>query len=165
MTDFIPILQVVVFAGAAWLSGYITTFSVAIPHIALAPPLIAAKQWEDFYDRGKLSAPPFGLVLGSLFGYLSYSLGGLSSSQGRVYALAGVVTASTIPYTLIVMLSTNKKLQAYAAKDALSKEEKEAKVATQEVGKLLSAWGAFNAVRAMMPATGALLAGWALMRW
>ncbi|EJT98332.1 DUF1772-domain-containing protein [Dacryopinax primogenitus] len=165
--ELVPFLQVFAIAGAAFLSGYITTFSVGIPHIALAPPLLAARQWEDFYDRGKLSAPFIGLFFSLLFVYISYSLGGpFTSSLAALYALAGAATVGIIPWTLGTMLPMNTRLQAYAAmKESEVQGEKAEKSAQQEVRRLFAAWTILNSVRAMWPALGAALAGWALLGW
>ncbi|EJT98362.1 hypothetical protein DACRYDRAFT_24413 [Dacryopinax primogenitus] len=158
--ELVPFLQVFAIAGAAFLSGALLFYSHSLESHSLLP------RWEDFYDRGKLSAPFIGLFFSLLFVYISYSLGGpFTSSLAALYALAGAATVGIIPWTLGTMLPMNTRLQAYAAmKESEVQGEKAEKSAQQEVRRLFAAW-TMNSIRAMWPAQGAALAEWALLGW
>lgn len=80
----------------------------------------------------------------------------LGLRNGRLFWVAAALTVGIVPYTLILMKSTNDKLHRFAKK--AEKEE----LSTYEIGEseqLLKRWGTLNAVRSLLPLTGAILAG------
>ncbi|KZT56708.1 hypothetical protein CALCODRAFT_308242 [Calocera cornea HHB12733] len=157
------VAQVAALGLAMFVSGFITTFSVGIPAVALAPPLLAAQQWHALYNAGKARAPPLALTSFAAFIYLA-SLAGFSTPKGALLASAGACVLAIVPYTLTAMARTNGRLHECA-------QGKQGELAglrpvqEGEVHALLRKWTALNFVRAMCPATGAALGFWAVLAW
>lgn len=83
-----------------------------------------------------------------------------------MYALAGGLVVGIVPFTLVFMLGTNRKLQARAAqwretdvrgRDIDGKEE-------EEVRELVEKWRKLNLARAVIATTGCVISVLATLR-
>ena len=109
-------------------------------------------QWVRLYHYGHLVSPSMAIATFLIHAYTV--TGKRASGQPWIaYAAAGVVTASIIPFTLIVMTPTNNTLFR------LEKEIRvEAAVATlDQVRELVTRWGRMHFVRSLFPLVGAVL--------
>jgi hypothetical protein len=94
---------------------------------------LALTQWRPSYKRGTLMQAPLALI-GSLAALLSYSI-----NRRFTWLVGGILLLLIIPFTLVVILPTNKKL-----------ESRELDLRTAEAGNLLRRWGRLHAVRSIL---------------
>jgi Domain of unknown function (DUF1772) len=91
---------------------------------------LAVTQWRPSYKRGTALQAPLAL-LGSIFACLSWWL-----NKNPAWLIGGVILFAVIPFTLIVIFPTNKKL-----------ESEELNVSSAQADHLLRLWGRLHAVR------------------
>jgi uncharacterized membrane protein len=94
---------------------------------------LAVTQWRPSYKRGTLMQAPLALV-GFLSAFLSWWI-----DRSLPWLLGGTLLLLVIPFTLIVILPTNKKL-----------ESQELDLRSEEAGDLLKRWGRLHAVRSVL---------------
>jgi uncharacterized membrane protein len=94
---------------------------------------MAMTEWRPSYRRGTLMQVPLALI-GSLSAVVSWWLDG-----GRVWLVGGLLLLLNIPFTLVVILPTNKRL-----------ESKELDLRSEEAERLLQRWGRLHAVRSLL---------------
>jgi hypothetical protein len=121
-------------------------------------PLLA-QQWGIMYNRGKVTIPPLTLLPAALFGLLAYRNRSTSGTFG-LYVAAAVLGPTIVPYTLLVMGSTNNELEAKA--DSAAKT-----IAEEAVGDnthaLVDRWGLLNLGRAAIYVTTTVVGLWATL--
>ncbi|KAF8633065.1 hypothetical protein AX15_001540 [Amanita polypyramis BW_CC] len=124
------------------------------------------RQWSYVYDTGKTIYPSIAASSALAFSYLAYILRGRPDKFSKLYLTAAAVTLSIVPYTLGVMLPTNKRLEARAKhvgregmKSAEISEEEKAKREKEdrEVPGLMMKWAWLNAIRGIFPLMGAVI--------
>ncbi len=139
-----------------------------MPALLHAPTSTLVQQWQQIYDTGKTTAPPTALLIFASYAYVSYhhaqSLLPFIYGKWTSYAVAGVSTLAIVPYTLLVMADTNRKLYAKAsearllgsatADDVVSEHEK------KSVKQLVDRWATLNVVRAVFPLITAVVGTW-----
>ena len=109
--------------------------------------------------------PVIAVVSGLAYMYLSYSLyGGLNHPKAEMYAVSAILTLGLIPYTIIGLMPTNKKLfkKVEETKD-LSVQEKATEVGVpkgESTKELIDHWATLNFVRGVLPLLGASLGAW-----
>ncbi|KAH8698788.1 hypothetical protein BGW36DRAFT_448809 [Talaromyces proteolyticus] len=159
-------VQVLGITGAAWLSGNISVLSMnAIPRLAHsgrehgATLNLVAKQWNSIYDTGKAQNPPIAILITSSFLYLAWATrsGGpffrqARSSCARFYFAAALLTLSIVPFTLILMNSTNTALRKLAASS-----EESSRNADVQSASLLERWVTLNGIRGLLPLAGSVV--------
>ena len=108
--------------------------------------------------------PLLSLISASSFSFLSYKLvKTLNQAKGELYALAALVTISVVPYTLLAMVSTNRKLlgktsPAGASESVSGNHEREEVSNNDESAKeLLARWRLLNFGRGVLPLLGTSL--------
>src|SRR2546428_13935564 len=101
---------------------------------------VAAAEFPPSYRRGSVMQAILAAV-----GLLSSIAAWLAGSTFW-WAIAGVLLGSVIPFTLIVILPTNKQL----LNPALDRR-------SVQTGRLLTRWGALHAVRSVLSALALLL--------
>lgn len=111
-----------------------------------------AQQWAGLFTRGKALGPSVGLLSASGYGFLARRAASQSSSRSFLGAL--VLSIGIVPFTLLVMDTTNRALLRVAAG--------EDKLEDGAVRELLSRWRAQNLVRSLLPLTSAALGLWTL---
>jgi Domain of unknown function (DUF1772) len=101
---------------------------------------LAVTEWRPSYKRGTLMQAPLAVV-GSLSAFISWW-----SGRRLSWLLGGVLLLLIIPFTLVVILPTNKRL-----------ESQELNWRSEEAGSLLRRWGRLHAVRSIMGGTAFLI--------
>ena len=104
---------------------------------------MAALQWAPSYKRATWLQAPLA-VLSLLCGVAVWLLGG-----GRGWLVAAVLVGAVVPFTLVVIMPTNKRLLA-SDRDLSSSETRE----------LLVLWGRLHAVRTFLGLAGAVVYLW-----
>jgi hypothetical protein len=108
-----------IFAGAA---VYVNL--VAQPARLSCGVQLAVTEWRPSYKRGTVMQVPLALI-GSLSALVSWWFDG-----GWAWLVGGLLLLLVIPFTLVVMLPTNKRL-----------ESKELDLRPEEADRLLRRWG------------------------
>jgi hypothetical protein len=89
--------------------------NLGIPALGLVPLPLRLKQWPVIYDVGKFVSPPVSITSAASWAtaaWISYSRG--DYLDWKLYAVAALVTASVLGFTVLVMLPTNKGLRRRA---------------------------------------------------
>jgi hypothetical protein len=94
---------------------------------------LAVTEWRRSYKRGTLMQVPLALI-GSLSALASWWFDG-----GRAWLVGGLLLLLVIPFTLIVILPTNKRL-----------ESQKLELQSEEAARLLRHWGRLHAVRSLL---------------
>src|SRR5215831_13795284 len=101
---------------------------------------IALAQWRPSYQRGTLMQASLAIA-GTLLAISAWL-----STAGRVWLIAGILLGSVVPFTLLVIFPTNKRLENPAL-DASSETAR----------SLLVRWGHLHAVRSVLSLVALLL--------
>jgi hypothetical protein len=101
---------------------------------------LAVTEWRPSYKRGTLMQAPLAVV-GSLSAFISWWF-----DRRLSWLLGGVLLLLIIPFTLVVILPTNKRL-----------ESQELDLRSEEAGLLLRRWGRLHAVRSILSGTAFLI--------
>ena len=117
---------------------------------------------------GKNTAPKVALVSCVSFLYVAYGYYDhpfeSESHKWKLYAAAGVANIAIVPFTLLVMMKTVKKLLRKADEMAALQATEtvvEAGLTKEETARVLvDKWGMQNLIRAIFPLIGALLGVW-----
>lgn len=139
-----------------------------VPSILLAPSPLLARQWQATFDRGKVINPSIAVLSAISYGVLSYKLyGGLNHPKAEMYALSALFAFGMMPYTRLVMWSTNLALfRKYDQMKNLGVEEKATETGLekgQSTKELVDKWGTLNLVRGLLPLVGAVIGTWATL--
>jgi len=94
---------------------------------------LAVRQWRPSYKRGTMMQAPLAVV-GCLAALISWWF-----DQGLAWLIGGLLLLLIIPFTLIAILPTNKRL-----------ESRELDLRSEEAGYLLRRWGRLHAVRSIL---------------
>lgn len=162
----IRIAQTVGITASAFCSGSILSLSfLAVPAWLLAPAPLLVRQWQRSFDRGKIMNPAIAILSSLSYGFLSYKLyGGLNHPKAEMYGLAAVMPFAVVPYTMLVMMSTNQKLfEKHDEMKGMEVGEKATEVGLAEgesTKELVDRWGMMNLGRGMFPLVGAVLGLW-----
>lgn len=149
VTQAIGLTSSILLAGANIGASHLT-----VPLLYQQPISINTAFFEDFYTRGAVTLVPLSIISASASALAAY----LVPSQRTIWAAAAAATISQIPWTGLVMMGTNNRLNAIAA----SKNELE-KASKEEVVELLKRWRWMNIVRGSLALVGGLTALWAVM--
>jgi hypothetical protein len=121
-------LATALFSGAA---VYVTL--VEHPARMSCSPQIAIAQWRPSYRRATVMQALLAVV-GTLIAMAAWLQG-----DGLVWMWAGVILGAVIPFTLLIMWPTNKRL-----------EDERLETSSQEARNLLVRWGKLHAVRSVL---------------
>ena len=94
---------------------------------------LAVSEWRPSYRRGTALQAPLA-ALGSLLAFLSWWL-----DRDLAWLIGGVILLAVIPFTLVVIFPTNKKL-----------ESEELDLSSAQAEHLLRLWGRLHAVRSAL---------------
>ncbi|HXN22717.1 MAG TPA: DUF1772 domain-containing protein [Candidatus Dormibacteraeota bacterium] len=94
---------------------------------------LAITEWRPSYKRGSIMQASLAL-LGSVLAFVSWWI-----NRDSAWMIGGMLLFAVIPFTLIVIFPTNKKLQS-----------EELDVASAQAERLLSLWSRLHAVRAAL---------------
>lgn len=155
MDNTIRTAQVLGLTSSLLLSGVNIGSSVlTIPILYTRPTSISTPIFAEFYTRGAVTLVPLGLFSASCSALVAYLL----PSQRNLWAIASVAAFAQTPWTLLVMMKTNNRLNTIAA----SKDEQE-KASKEEVVGLLRQWSWMNIIRGGLPLVGGLIGVWAIV--
>jgi hypothetical protein len=147
----VPLAGVAALATAAAFTGAAIVISVAEqPARMLLSPRAALDQWAPSYAR---ALPMQGglAVAGGVLGLVAWQ-----ASGGQVlFALGAAACLANWPYTLLVMMPTNKRLQAM-------QRDKKAENEPRSV-ELMRKWGKMHAVRGVLGLVATSLFGAAIV--
>ncbi len=101
---------------------------------------VAVTEWRPSYKRGTLMQVPLALI-GSLSALVSWWFDG-----GRSWLVGGLLLLLVIPFTLVVIMPTNKRL-----------ESQELDLKSEEAERLLRHWGRLHAVRSVLSGVAFLI--------
>ncbi len=104
------------------------------------------RQWNLIFYRGHIQGPLISIATSLIHMFAAWRSG------ERLFAVAGIVTTSMIPYTWIIMRNVNSALF-----EAVQWSDHEKETRSEEVAGLVAAWSRYNAVRAMFPLCGAVM--------
>jgi len=108
---------------------------------------LAVTEWRPSYRRGTLMQAPLALA-GSTAALLAWR-----PEHNVGWLIGGALLFLVIPFTLIVIFPTNKKL-----------ESPELDVNSERAGRLLRRWGQLHAVRSVLSGMAFLVFLWMLAR-
>jgi len=132
--------------------GLLTLSTVAIPTILKAPSTATLlAQFKGLYGIGAALSPNLGLF--SLACALLHSY--LYPGPSRGLLAAGLLSAGVIPFTMLVILPTNKRLFEL---EEMSRKGGVADESRAEIVRLLTRWSWLNAGRAVLPFAGWMVA-------
>jgi hypothetical protein len=94
---------------------------------------LAVTEWRPSYKRGTVMQAPLAGI-GSLAALISWWF-----DKGLAWLIGGLLLLLIIPFTLVVILPTNKRL-----------ESEELDLRSEEAGSLLRRWGRLHAVRSIL---------------
>ena len=94
---------------------------------------LAVTEWRPSYKRGTLMQAPLALI-GSVAALMAWWLQG-----GAAWLVGGFLFLSVVPFTLIVILPTNRQL-----------ESQELDIRSEEADCLLRRWGRLHAIRTLL---------------
>jgi hypothetical protein len=94
---------------------------------------LAVTEWRPSYKRGAVMQAPLAAI-GSLAALVSWWF-----DRGLGWLIGGLLLLLIIPFTLVVILPTNRRL-----------ESRELDLRSEEAGTLLRRWGRLHAVRSIL---------------
>lgn len=151
--------------------------SLLAPPAAVLPTPTLLTQWLALFRRGLTLMPGLGIATAAAYGAVAYSASGGGGGNGAwvPYAVAGALVVAVIPYTLVVMRSTNARLIAAAttmaaastttgsAEGAALLNKPAAALSDPEARALILRWSNLNFGRGLLPLAGAAVALWTLL--
>ena len=149
-TSILRATSLVGFSSSLFLSGiYFTSSQVALPILYGLPVATSTAGFSTLYYRGFAVVGPLVALSSTCSGISAY----LDSHKRVGYAIAGIATFATLPWTRFVMWNGIQRLLAISADVKLQE-----KVQVADVEKLLDQWGWMNFLRAGMAGVGGVVA-------
>lgn len=144
-----PVLALGLVSQSIFFGGNIAISSIFIPIIRQkqVPPKLQVKMWEKTYDDASK------LMAGSAFvGFLCYMYEAYTANPGtairQAAVVSGVLSISVIPFTLVAIMGTVKKLKN------LSGMESEQELIHNNFGGLIDYWNKLSIARALVFSAG-----------
>ncbi|KAL2436722.1 hypothetical protein ABEF95_013508 [Exophiala dermatitidis] len=152
--DYLQAAKIIGVTGAAWLSAL--GQSKADDN---TPSTTLAKQWSYIYNRGKVQNPPVAAMTAGAFFYLAWSARTTApqSQLPLLYGSAAAATLGIVPFTLLLMNSTNSKLIRHTAASSKELSPGAQQSKDEEIVRLLGTWTTLNAIRGLFPLVGAVI--------
>ena len=127
---------------------------LTMPLLYTRPTSISTPFFSEFYSRGAVTLVPLSIFSATCSGLVAYLL----PAQRNQWAMAGMTTISQLPWTLLVMMATNKRLIAVSESQVLQE-----KAGREEVLGLLVYWARMNILRGSLALVGGLIGMWAMV--
>lgn len=111
------------------------------------------RQWARLYHYGHNIMPAVAVSVAGLYAYAALRYRAANNKQWLVYAMAGATTITIVPFTLLIMNSTNNTLFRLHDLAVASPE-------TEDLGtahELLVKWAWLHLCRSVFPLAGAIL--------
>ncbi|KAL9101876.1 MAG: hypothetical protein Q9163_002921 [Psora crenata] len=162
----IRIAQTVGITSAAFMAGNTLCISyLHVPSLLLLPHPLVVRQWKKSFDIGKIVQPGIALISMTAYGYLAYKMKGtLNHHKAELYGLCALSNMFIWPWTMIVMMPTNKKLfQKNYEATAISGSGEIAETGLEKgesSKELINWWATMSIVRGVVPLVGAVLGLW-----
>lgn len=118
---------------------------------------VMLRQWFSIFHRGKI-IPVAAVATGLSHAAVSYGRWA-QGRQWRGFALGGALTAALIPFTIALVMPTNRVL---AEAEAHGRSDK-SRMSDDKVRQLIRSWRDRNAIRCILPLAGAAFALWNLI--
>ncbi|OBT65091.1 hypothetical protein VE03_05229 [Pseudogymnoascus sp. 23342-1-I1] len=150
------VLQTIGLTTTAILAGASASFSIyTVPRLLESPTPLLLKQFKHMFAAGHDTIPAGTIVAATSLLYLAYDSRAAGSPAWRGYATAAVLALGIVPYTLAVMMGTNKVLL-----DRAEEEEEKVEAQAASVKQLLDQWATMNLGRSVLLASAAVTAAW-----
>lgn len=130
-------------------------------------PAYIAHQWRNVYDVGKMIYPALALtasILDLAAARVCYHSQGMGpeerSKTASLSVAAALLTTFIVPYTILVIMPVNRKLDAYRVPRAVEGKKGEMTGLPDDedaLSALLASWSRKNFVRGLFPLMGAVL--------
>ncbi|KAJ8059194.1 hypothetical protein OCU04_012165 [Sclerotinia nivalis] len=112
MTDVqlpIRLAQCVGITASSAIAGASLSISfIAVPRLLESPPHLLLKQWNNLFQQGKAFFPFASMIPAASFFFLAYKQ--TDKLKLKMFATAGALAVGIMPYTILFMMHTNKKL-------------------------------------------------------
>lgn len=131
----LAVLATALFSGAA---AYVSL--VEHPARLRCSNEVALAQWRPSYQRGTVMQASLAIA-GTLLGISAWLRG-----AGRIWLVAGILLGSVVPFTLLVIFPTNRRL-----------EDPGLDASSETARSLLVRWGHLHAVRSALSLAALLL--------
>ena len=123
------------------------------------------RQWQKSFDTGKIVHPALALLSSFAYGYLAYKFQGtLRQTAAEMYGVCIVANLAIWPWTIFVMMPTNKKLfKRYDESKSLGENEMKTEVGMPKedsTKELIGWWSTMNIIRGCLPLVAAVLGAW-----
>lgn len=142
--------SVVAVTSSIWLSGiYFSNSHLVLPILYRQPVGVSSTIFAELFKRGTNTIVPLMAISTLATGTAAY----LDPQRRMQYAIAGIVTLSTLPWTIFVMMRVIQQLITIAEDPKV--QEKKADAAVEE---LLRSWTRMNYVRSALSLAGGLIA-------
>ncbi|KAK7984867.1 hypothetical protein PG996_005897 [Apiospora saccharicola] len=148
------IISSAVIAGA---TASLSAFAIPAVLNAGATTDVMLRQWFSIFHRGKI-IPIAAVATGLSHAVVSYGRWA-AGRQWRGFALGGALTAALIPFTIALVMPTNRALAAAEAHGS----SKESRMSDDKVRQLIRSWRDRNTIRCFLPLAGAAFALWNLV--
>ena len=150
------VLQTIGLTTTAILAGTSASFSLyTVPRLLESPTPLLLKQFKHMFAAGHDTVPAATVVAATSLLYLAYDSRAAGSPAWRGYVTAAALALGIVPYTLVVMMGTNKVLL-----DRAEEEEEKVEAKAASVKQLLDQWVTMNLGRSVLLATAAVTATW-----
>ena len=163
---YIKLMQTFSIAAATFSGGQTATVSLlTIPALLRARSAsLLAIQWRTFFNRGLVLGPSLFFPSSAIFFFLAYREPSWRTLSARLYATAGVLLASSVPYTMLLLNPTNTELKRRS--DDAEKGDSEAGEVQEEykalsVGEFVRGEVGEERVTTQQKSTHQLVDGWA----
>jgi len=141
---------------------------LVIPRLLESPTPLMLLQWKHMFDKRKKTITYLGLAAAPAYAFLSAHFGGgtlrgsLLGRPGRAYAACAALCVGIVPYTVAVIMPTNRRIfalvdrHAAAASELVLRSDHAALLTTttaqeeKSAKQLVDWWGVLNLGRAAM---------------
>nr|A0A411PQQ5.1 RecName: Full=Anthrone oxygenase AgnL2; AltName: Full=Agnestins biosynthesis cluster protein L2 [Paecilomyces divaricatus]QBG38886.1 anthrone oxidase [Paecilomyces divaricatus] len=141
----------------SFLSGAMISLSLmAVPVLldTTTEPTQLFFQWRRMYHYGHQVLPTMAVATTLLYAYTASKRRRAQKPSWAVFALAGTITVSMIPFTWLCMVPTNNVLFGLEAATRLGEPSG---MGIEEAQALLVKWSWLHFTRSLMPLMGAIL--------
>ncbi len=171
-----------IFVNATTAGASLGLSALLIPRFLEAPTPLMLRQWSNMFERTRRPFPAAAAAAAAGYFALAYYYAFRTATgavAGRLYALSGSLCIGIVPYTLVLIMPTNKKLFAKVDEvnklGLLAQDDVDNKAhITQVKGELVETgqqkeetakylvdhWGILNVGRAGMLAAAAAIGLW-----
>jgi hypothetical protein len=142
--------SLVAVTSSIWLSGiYFSNSQLVLPILYRKPVGVSSAIFAELFQRGTNAIVPLMVISALATGTSSY----LDPQKRTQYAISGLLTLSTLPWTIFVMMGVIQQLITIAEDPKIQEKTSQA-----AVEGLLRSWTWMNFIRSGLSLAGGLLA-------